>query len=123
MVYYDHVLVYTDRSIVHFADADSAHIFIVIDGTDQYLCGGIRVSFRSGNVFQNRLKERNHIFRLVIEFQNGVSGFGRSVDKRAVELAVVCIQIHEKLQCLIDDSVRTGFRAVNFVDTDNDREL
>ena len=40
MVDEDAVLVYFDGTVVHFADADTAHILVVVDGADQNLGSG-----------------------------------------------------------------------------------
>lgn len=32
----DHILVYTDGTVVYFTDTDTSYIFIIINGTDQY---------------------------------------------------------------------------------------
>ena len=40
MVYEDTVLVYFDSTVVHFADTDTAHILVVVDGADQNLGSG-----------------------------------------------------------------------------------
>ena len=37
MVDHDHILIYLNGSVVHLSHADAAHIFIVINGADQYL--------------------------------------------------------------------------------------
>ncbi len=42
----DHILVYTDGTVVYFTDTDTSYIFIIINGTDQYLGSRIRISFR-----------------------------------------------------------------------------
>ena len=44
----DHILVYTDGTVVYFTDTDTSYIFIIINGTDQYLGSRIRISFGSG---------------------------------------------------------------------------
>ena len=39
MVYQEHFLIDGDGAIIHLADADAAHIFIVVDGADEHLGG------------------------------------------------------------------------------------
>ena len=43
-------------SSIDLADTDTANIFIIINGTDQYLCALVRITFRSRNVVDDRLK-------------------------------------------------------------------
>ena len=50
MVDENHVLVDGNASVVHFSDADTADIFVVIDGADQNLGSGIRIPLRSRDV-------------------------------------------------------------------------
>ncbi|CDA98224.1 putative uncharacterized protein [Lachnospiraceae bacterium CAG:215] len=123
MVDEHHFLIDCDRSVVHFADTDPSHIFIIIDRTDQNLSWSFRIALRSRNVIDDRLKQRFHIFLFIGQIQNGNSGFSGCIDKRAVQLLVGCVQIHEKFQYFIDHFVRTCFRAVDLVDADDDRKI
>ena len=66
MVYQYGVHVDTDFAVVHFADTDTAHIFVVVDGADEHLCACLRISFGSRDVVQDRLKQGNHVFWLVV---------------------------------------------------------
>ncbi len=50
------VLIDFQTAVVYFAHTDTSHIFIVINGTDQNLCAGIRVSFRRRDILQNGFK-------------------------------------------------------------------
>ncbi len=44
------LLIHGDLAVVYLADADASHIFIVINGTDQYLGSGIGIALRCGNI-------------------------------------------------------------------------
>ena len=50
MVDYDRFLIYFQGTIVDLTDTDTSNVFIVINGTDQYLCRCFRITFRSRNV-------------------------------------------------------------------------
>ena len=52
----DSIFIHTDRTVADLADTDTANIFIIINGTDQYLCALVRITFRSRNVVDDRLK-------------------------------------------------------------------
>ena len=85
-----------NRTIVDFSDTDSSNIFIVVDRADQYLCICIRVAFRCRNVIDDRLKERDHVFRIVCQIKDCMTSLGRCIDKWTVQLLVRCVKIHEK---------------------------
>ena len=61
----DHLLIDADGSVIDFSDSDTAHVLIVVNGADQHLSGSFRVSLRSGDVVEDRLKERLHILLVV----------------------------------------------------------
>ena len=84
MVYDDHFLVHLDGTVVHFSHTDTAHVFIIIDGTDQDLRTCIRVSLGRRNVLDNGVKERRHITALNGELCACRTGLGGSVDEGAV---------------------------------------
>ena len=57
----DHILIHTDGTVVYLTDTDTSDIFIIIDGTDQYLGSCLGVTFGSGNVVDDGLEQRLHI--------------------------------------------------------------
>ena len=73
------LLVDGDGAVLHLADADPAYVFIVIDGADQDLGILIRIAFRRGDIFQDRLKQRLHILRGVGKIQHRMAGLGGRV--------------------------------------------
>ena len=80
----DHILVHTDGTVVYLTDTDTTYIFIIINGTDQYLGSSIRISFGSGNVVNDRLEQRLHIGTHFICIQGSDTCFGGSVYERTV---------------------------------------
>ena len=123
MVYNNYILVDRNRSVIDFSNTDTANVFIVIDGADQHLCTCIRISFRSRDVIQDGLKQRNHVFRFIVDIVSCISVSCRSKKERAVKLFVRCAQIDEKFKNFIDNFIRTCFRTVDLVDTYDNREL
>ena len=123
MVYNNYILVDRNRSVIDFSNTDTANVFIVIDGTDQHLCPCIRISFRSRDVIQDGLKQRNHVFRFIVDIVSCISVSCRSKKERAVKLFVRCAQIDEKFKNFIDNFIRTCFRTVDLVDTYDDWKL
>ena len=123
VVHNNHILVDRDGSVIHFSDTDTTNVFIVIDGADQHLCTCIRITFRSWNVIQDGLKQRNHIFWLIIDIVSCITVSCGSEEERAVKLIVRCTQIDEKFKDFINDFIRTCFRTVDLIDTYDNREF
>ena len=95
---------------------------VVVDGADEHLGGRFRVAFRGRDIIKDRLKERFHVPLLVCKVQDGHAVFRGRIDEGALQLVVGCAQVDEELQHLVDDFIRSGFRAVDLVDADDDRE-
>ncbi len=123
MVHNHTFLIYFEGSVIHFADTDSSHILIIINGADQNLGLSLRISFRSRNIFKNRLKKRGHVLFRIIDILFGKSGSCGCVNERALQLFIRCIQIHKQFQNLIHHIIRSGFRAVYFIDADYNRKI
>ena len=123
VVDHHHLLIDPDRAVVHLADADAPHILIIVDGADQYLGSGLRIPFGSGNGVDNCLKERRHVLRFILRIPERVAVSCRGKDKGTVKLRVRCVQIHQKLQNLVNHLRGPCVRPVNFIDTDDHRKL
>ena len=123
MVYDDHFLVDPDGAVVYLSDTDTAHIFIIVYGADQYLGSGLRITLRSGDVVDDCLEQGSHVFGLIIQAAHSVSVLRGSEQERAVQLFVRCVQIHQQLQNLVHDLQRTRLRTVDFIDADDDRKV
>ncbi len=67
MIHDDGLLIDGQTAVVHFSDADAAHVFIVVHGADEDLCACLAVPFRSRNIVQNSLKQGSHCFALLIQ--------------------------------------------------------
>ena len=117
MVHNHNILIYFDDAVVNLAHTDTTYIFVVIDGADQYLGAGFRVTCGSGNVLQDGLKQRSHVFVFDGQVQGGGTVFGRSKYERTIQLFVIGIQIQEQFQYFVYHSFGSGFGTVNFVDT------
>ena len=117
------ILIYMDSTVAHFADADTAHIFVIINGTDQYLGFSVRVALRRRNMLDNCFKKRLHILAVFAKLQHGNTGFRGGIDERTVKLFVGSVQIDQKLQHLVDDFIRACFRPVNFINADDNGQF
>ena len=115
-------LVHTNRTAVHLAHADAAHILVVVDCADQNLGRRFRIALRRRNVVDDGLKQRLHIRIVAVHRGSCPAAARRRKDERALELLIRCVEIHEELQHLVHDLVRTRLRAVTLVHTDDDIE-
>ena len=93
---YNHVfLIHLDRTVVDLTDSDPSHIFIVVNRTDQNLGRFLRISLRRLDMFNDRIKQRLHIFLLIGKIGNRISALCGREDKRTVQLLIVCVQFHQ----------------------------
>ena len=93
MVDDDNLLIDGNLAIIHFADADSADVFVVINGTDQQLQTSIRVALVSRDVVQDRVEQRLHILILNGQVRRRTAVFRGCVNKGAIQLLVSSIQL------------------------------
>lgn len=113
MVDDNNILIYTDGTVIDLADSDTSDIFIVINCADQHLCAGIRIALRSRNIIEDRIKQRNHVLARLVCTVGSDPFLCGCINKWAVELLLVGIQINEKLQDFIDNLLRTRLRTVD----------
>ena len=45
-----HILPFADDAVIHLSHADAAHVFIIIDGADEHLGPGVRISLGSRDI-------------------------------------------------------------------------
>ena len=115
MVHLHALLVHPQLAIVHLSDADAAHVFIVVDGADQNLSGGVGISLGSRDIVQNRLKQRAHIHLRILQVLLGKARSGGGKQEGAVQLLIGSIQIHKQLQGLVDHFLGSGLGTVNLI--------
>ena len=123
MVYNHAFLIDLQRTVINFSDTDTSYILVVVNGADQHLGICIRISLRCRNIVHNCLKQRTHIYFRILQLFFGKAGSCRCENKRAVQLLIRCIQIHKQLQNLVNYLIRSCFRAVNFIDADNNGKI
>ena len=114
------LLILSQAAPLNAANGDAAHKLVIVDGADQHLERFIRIGLRSRNIFENCLKQGRQIRT------HGVGGIGRRAvaagakQHGAVQLLRRGIQVHEKLQHLVDDLVNALVRTVDLVDHHDD---
>ena len=123
VVYHHSVLVDFQGTVFHLADADAAHILVVVDGGDQHLGIGVRIAGGSRDVVDDGLKQRRHVFSLVRQIPHREALLGGGVDEGAVQLLVGGVQIHEKFQHLVHNLLGPCLGPVDLVDADHNRKI
>ena len=118
-----HFIIHAKCSVIDLSDTDPTNILIIINRRNQHLRRCIRISNGRRNVIDNRVQQRFQVFSLFIRIHGRDARSGRGKNKRAVQLLIIGAQIHQQLQHLIDHFLRSGFRTVNFVDTNNHRMM
>ena len=93
----DNFLIHLNGTIIYLTNADASDIFIVVNGADQYLRTCLGISFGSGNVVQNSLKQRLHVGARSSGLQRGNASLRRSKNEGAIQLRIICIQFKEEL--------------------------
>ena len=119
MVHDGHFLVHADGAVVHLADADAAHVFVVVDGADQDLGELVRIPLGRRDVLHDGLKQRLHVHVAVVHVISCPAGAGAGKDKGAVQLTVIRLEIHKKLEDLVHDLRRACLGTVALVHADH----
>ena len=120
----DHgVLVDAKRSVIHLAYADTADVFIVINGGDKHLGVCLCIARRCRNGVNDGLKKIRHIRLGGVQVLGGPAVFSGGIEEGAIQLRVGGVQIHQKLQHFIDDLIRSCLRTVYLIDADDDRKV
>ena len=121
MVVGDHdVLILPDHAALDSADADTADIIVVVDGGNEHLQFAVFISLGRGHIFEDLVKQGAQIGAGHIGIERGGTCSARAEDHRAVQLLVVCVQLHEQLEDLVLHLFDAGVGLVNLVDDDDD---
>ena len=110
-------------AVVHFADTDTAYIFIVVNGADEYLGAGFAVAFGCRDVVDDGFKQRLHADAGGGGIRGGNACFCGGVDKGTVQLGVVRVKFQEQFQHFVHHFIRPGFGTVDFIDAYDDWKL
>ena len=110
------LLVLLQGAPLNTADGDAAHKLVVINRADQHLEGLVHIGLRSGDILQNRLEKRRQVRAHGIGRVGGGAVAAGAEQHWAVQLFRSGVQVHQKLQHLVDDLVDALIRPVDFVD-------
>lgn len=105
------------------ANADTAHIIIVIDGGDQHLRRAFQIALGRGDIFQNRVKQRAQVLAGLAQIQRGGAQTGAGIDDGTVQRGFIRAQLDEQIQHLVHHFVAACIRTIHLVDYHDDRQL
>ena len=114
------LLAHLHCAALNAANADTAHILIVVDGRYQHLQGRSGVAGGGGDVVDNGFKQRCEVGAHLIGTIGGNALPGRAENGGGVELLVGGVQIQEQLQDFIHDLMDPGVGTVHLVDHHDD---
>ena len=101
------------------SDGDPAHEFIIVDGADQHLEWLVHIGFRGGDILQNGVKQRLE----VRAGHGGGAGSGAlasgAEQHGGIQLFRGSVQVHQKLQHLVNDLIDPLVRPVDFIHDHN----
>ena len=123
MVYKNHILVYSDCTVLYFTNSDTTNIFIVVNRADQHLGRSFRITFRSRNVVKDSLEQWFHILFFIREIKDSNTSLCRSVYKRTFKLVIRSTEVDKEFKHFINYVIRSCFRTVNLIDTYDNRKF
>ena len=114
------LLVLADRAALDAADADPAHVVVVVQRGHQHLQRRVRVALGGGDIVDDGVKQRNEVLALLVGAVGGDALPGGAEDGGGLELLVRGVQIQQQLQHLVHDLVDPGVGPVDLVHDHDD---
>ena len=108
-------LAHFEAAPLHPANADAAHIVVVIDVGEQHLGGALQVPLGAGDLVDDHLKQRRHVRAGGVGVQGGVAVPGGGVAHGELQLVVVGAQLDEQVQHLVHHFRGAGPGPVDFI--------
>jgi len=119
-----HLLSHLNGASCDAADADSAHVLIIVNGGDQHLQRCLRIALRRIHIGHNGVEQGFEVGACFVGVKAGRAGTAGAVQERGVfQLFLAGIQIHEQLQHLVCDLVQACVRTVDLVDHNDDLQV
>src|SRR5579859_7802809 len=100
----------------NFTEGNAPEVIRIIEVRHEHFEALSGVGARRRDVLDNGVEERLHGAAGVVQFQLGKAVLGAGVNDGEIKLLVRGVQRHEQLKHLVQDLVRQGIFAVNFVD-------
>ena len=111
-----------ERAAGDAANTDTADELVVVDGGDEHLRRGIRITLRSGNVLKDGFKQRTQIAARLVRIESRCARAGAGVNDRGIELALVRAEVDHQVERLVIDLFAARVRTIHLVDDDDDRQ-
>ena len=109
-------LAHLDGAPFHPANADAAHIVVIVDIGKQHLGGAFQVALRARHLFDDHLKQGGHVGAGSGGVQGGIAVPGGGIAHGEVQLVVVGAQFNEQVQHLVHHFCGTGAGPVDLVE-------
>ena len=108
-------LAHLDGAPLHPANADAAHIVVIVNVGEQHLGGALQIPFRAGNLVDNHLEQGGHVGAGLVRLQAGVPLPGGGIAHGELQLVVVGAQLDEQVQHLVHHFRGAGPGPVDFI--------
>ena len=112
-------LILLQHAALNAPDADTAHIVVVVDGGDQQLQLAVFVTFRGGDIVENRVKKGREVGARLVRGATAGAGSAGAVEHRAVQLLIAGVEIHQQLQYLVLYFAQACVGLVDLIDDHN----
>ena len=110
-----HILIDTQLTALNTADADTAHIIVIVNGRDQQLQRLLCLALRCGDIIQNGIKQGSQIRSHRFGIQRSGTGSAAAEEHGRIQLLVGRTQIDQQLQRLINYLQNTRIGTVDLV--------
>ena len=107
-----------DPAALHASHADPADKVVRVDIGDQDLQAAVKVTLGSGDLIDDRLKERLHVGAALVVVVGGVAIACGGIDDGEIKLFFVGSQLDEQIEHLVHDLLGSGSRTVDLVEDD-----
>ena len=111
-------LPHLDASALDASDTDAADIFVIFNIADQELQRLVHLALGSGDLADDRVKQRLHIRTRLMGIERRKAVAGGSVNNRELQLVVIGAQLDKQIKHLVDDLLGSSAVAVDLVDDD-----
>src|SRR5258705_8323020 len=112
-----------DGAVENAADSDAAEKIAVIEIHHLDLQDAFRIAGRRRDGFDDRLEERQEIFRVIADFAMSHAVARVGVNDGKIELVFGSVEVDEEIVDFVENFLGAGVGAINFVEHDDRRKL
>src|ERR1043166_158458 len=102
-----------------FPESDTPEVIGVVEICDKHLEFDAGVGSGGRDVLDNGIEQRSHRIAGILEIDLCKTDLGAGVNNREIELLIRGVQRDEKVEHLVENLVRLGVIAIDFVDDDD----